>query len=827
MRRKRLERAEGVRYLPVLGLRERVILPLGVPSKSPLWAARTISINAVKKALASDEEVLLLTVKKMSEDPAQTEFYEVGTVATILEWLETKNGEIKIIVEGYARAVVLGVQYTDETLVAKVRVMPEREVEDSPELEAERRELLAAFEEYYRRTERRIDHDLQTELINETHPGQLADLIAFLCSHRDPNNISLTYQQLQQVLNTLDPVERMHLVTSMVKDLLEIIEIERNLQDQVKKQVERTQREYYLSEKLKAIQKELGRGEAADTEELRERVRAAKMDPEAEEKALKEIDRLEQMPPMSAEAGVIRSYVEWLLALPWNVRTEAKIDLDRAAQMLDEDHYGLEKVKERILEYLAVMKLVDRVRGPILCFVGPPGVGKTSLGKSIARATGRNFVRMSLGGVRDEAEIRGHRRTYIGSIPGRIIQGIRDAKSKNPLFLLDEVDKMSMDFRGDPAAALLEVLDPEQNSTFRDHYLDVPFDLSEVMFITTANILPAIPEPLRDRMEIIELPGYTEYEKRNIAKYHLVPKQIRQHGLESVALNITDKAIDRIITEYTREAGVRNLEREITKICRKVARDLVLRQEKGQKPPKRLTVGVRNLERYLGPPRFLQTKAESMDNVGVVQGLVYTAVGGDVIAIEATLMPALGTQGQLMLTGQLGEVMRESAQTALSYIRSRAQELGIGNFEFRKWDIHIHVPEGAVPKEGPSAGITLATAIYSAISGRRVRKDIAMTGEITLRGNVLAIGGLKEKLLAAHRVGIREVIIPKDNLKDLEDIPAEIRKDMRIHPVQRMLQVLNLALLPPERPQREDTVGEPIADVSMPPHLPSSPPPGS
>ena len=546
---------------------------------------------------------------------------------------------------------------------------------------------------------------------------------------------------------------------------------------------------------MKAIQKELGRGDdQADIDELREQIKAAGMTEEAEEKALKEVDRLQQMPPMSAESGVIRTYIDWFLALPWDKRTESEIDLDAAEKILDNDHYGLEKPKERIVEYLAVLQLVKKLKGPILCFVGPPGVGKTSLGQSIARATGRNFVPMSLGGVRDEAEIRGHRRTYIGSLPGRILQGLRDAKSKNPLFLLDEIDKMSMDFRGDPASALLEVLDPEQNGTFRDHYLDVAFDLSEIMFITTANSREPIPPALEDRMEIIELPGYTEYEKHKIASLFLIPKQTKAHGLKEEGLQFSGDAIFEIIQRYTREAGVRNLEREITGICRKVAKEIV----KSGEADKEIHVDVGALTEYLGPPKFAQGKAEKQDQVGVATGLVVSQAGGDVVPIEAATMVG---DGKLNMTGRLQEIMRESVQTALGYIRSRAESLDIPpDFEFDKHDIHIHVPEGAIPVEGPSAGITLATAMISAMTGQRVRKDIAMTGEITLRGHVLPIGGLKEKVLAAHRNSIKNVIIPEENDKDLPDIPEEIRNALHFYKVTDMNEVLDLALKKSDSP---------------------------
>jgi ATP-dependent Lon protease len=573
---------------------------------------------------------------------------------------------------------------------------------------------------------------------------------------------------------------------------------------------------------MKAIQKELGRGDdQADIDELREQIKAAGMTEEAEEKALKELDRLQQMPPMSAESGVIRTYIDWLIALPWNKRTESKIDLSEAEKILDDDHYGLEKPKDRILEYLAVLQLVKKLKGPILCFVGPPGVGKTSLGKSIARATGRNFIRMSLGGIRDEAEIRGHRRTYIGSLPGRIIQGLRDAKSKNPLFLLDEIDKMSMDFRGDPASALLEVLDPEQNDTFRDHYLDVQFDLSEVMFITTANTRAPISPALEDRMEIIELPGYTEYEKHKIASLFLISKQIKVHGLKEASLQFSDETIFEIIQKYTREAGVRNLEREITGICRKVAKEIV----KSGEEDKEIQVDVNDLTEYLGPPKFTQGKAEKQDQVGVATGLTISQAGGDIVAIEAATMAG---EGKLTMTGQLQEIMRESVQTALAYIRSRAESLNVPpDFEFNKRDIHIHVAEGAVPVEGPSAGITLATAMISAMTGTKVRKDIAMTGEITLRGRVLPIGGLKEKILAAHRNSIKNIIIPEENDKDLPDIPEEIRHSLHFYKVNDMTEVLDLALKMPDSPE-SDAVTEvldlPLRTPDAPGQIPASEP---
>ncbi len=828
---------ETVQGIPVLGLKEYVVLPLGAFPKSGLRAGRKRSVNAVRWALQNNNgKALLLAQKNASAHPSPDDFYDVGVVAELTEPMEV-NEEIQFLPLAKSRAVVTRLDDSGDILTADVRVVQDGPIPSSEKREVEQlsQKLLKAFEYYYQKTNRGLSYDDQTSLANETKPGRFADRIAFYCyKPKDSRNLHLTYQQLQRVLDTLDPRERLQTVYEMTMELLDLASIEEKLSAQVKEQVEKTQREYYLSEKLKAIQKELGR-DGSDTEELRERVEEANMSDEAEEKALKEIDRLDMLPPMSSEAGVARSYVDWLLSLPWDKKSDATVDIGVAAEMLDEDHYGLKKVKERILEYLAVMKLAGESRGPILCFTGPPGVGKTSLGRSIARATGREFVRMSLGGVRDEAEIRGHRRTYIGAIPGRVMHGIRDAKTKNPFFLLDEVDKMGRDFRGDPAAALLEVLDPEQNNTFRDHYLDVAFDLSDVMFLTTANVLPAIPPALQDRMEIIELPGYTEFEKGKIARHFLIPKQIKQHGLQDADIRITDGAVSAVIQSYTREAGVRGLEREMTKICRKIARQIVDNSPKKKakerkddaekenaKEKKGVSVTARNISQYLGPPQYTATKAELTDHVGVAQGLVYTQVGGDVISIETTMMQASADKAELTLTGRLGEVMRESAQTALSCIRSKTKEYDLESFDFKRWDMHIHVPEGAVPKEGPSAGITLATAMLSSLTGRPVRKDVAMTGEITLRGNVLPIGGIKEKLLAAHRVGIKEALIPKGNVKDLEDIPLDIRQDMKIQPVDHIDQVIERALLP--KVVEESGVDPPAAFPAAPPN-PTLPPP--
>ena len=671
------------------------------------------------------------------------------------------------------------------------------------------KKALATFEKYIK-ANKQMSPEAAIVAQKEKEPGLLADTMI------DFTNIDS--EKMQSVLDEVNPIKRLQLVIDYLSQELDLVTLKEKINTQVRESVQKTHREFYLQEQMKVIQNELGRGDdVAEIDELREQIKAAGMTEEAEEKTLKEVDRLQQMPPMSAESGVIRTYIDWLLAVPWQERTENKIDIDEAEQILDDDHYGLEKPKERILEYLAVLKLVEKLKGPILCFVGPPGVGKTSLGKSVARATGRNFVRMSLGGVRDEAEIRGHRRTYIGALPGRIIQGLRDAKSKNPLFLLDEIDKMSSDFRGDPASALLEVLDPEQNDTFRDHYMDVQYDLSEVMFITTANTRVTIPPALQDRMEIIELPGYTEYEKHKIANLFLISKQLKEHGLSDRSIKVSDEAISEIIQRYTREAGVRNLEREITSICRKVAKQIVKDEATdGEGDGEHTHVNAENLSEYLGPPKFTRTKAEEQDEVGVATGMVWTQVGGDIVAVEATTMAG---EGKLSMTGQLQEIMRESVQTAVAYIRSRADSFSIPPNFFENHDIHIHIPEGAVPKDGPSAGVTLATAIVSVLTGQKVRKDVAMTGEITLRGHVLPIGGLKEKVLAAYRNGIKTIIIPEDNGKDLPEIPDEIRDNICFHKVDDITEVLALALKDVHTTEgdltEDDEVAEALEDLAL------------
>ena len=766
-------------------------------TKSLLNATRKMGIQAVHTALRSDRRVLLLHQKvelEEAEEITPEHLHTIGAVANIIESYEPGDGTIRIAVAAEQRAIVLRYTKTKNFLEADVKVVPE-EIGLANAAAALVKKTKQLFGEYAktRQKEQRRDsqsHNLTSEEVKRTikdeeEPGHLADKIAGL--------LGLTASERQEALEELNPIKRLQLIIRFLKEALERTELWDDIHNQVRESVQKTHREFYLQEQMKVIQKELGRDDVAEVDELREQVKNAGMSEEAEEKALKELDRLAQIPPQSAESGVIRTYVDWILALPWQGSTEHQLQLPEAQRILDEDHYGLEKPKENVLEYLAVLQLVKHLKGPIICFVGPPGVGKTSLGKSIARATGRKFVRMSLGGVRDEAEIRGHRRTYIGAIPGRIIQGLRDVKSKNPLFLLDEIDKLSSDFRGDPASALLEVLDPEQNSTFRDHYMDIAFDLSDVMFITTANTRVTIPAPLQDRMEIIELPGYTDFEKHNITTFTpngLIPKQLERHELSGDNITFTDDAIYEMIHKYTREAGVRSLERTITTVMRKVAREIVTEET----PDINVEITPENLSDYLGPAKWTRTKAEEHDEVGVATGMVWTQIGGDIVSVEATTMPG---EGKLSMTGQLQEVMRESVQTAVAYIRSRSESFGLSEKQFGQEDIHIHIPEGAVPKDGPSAGITVATAILSAVTGKSVRKDIAMTGEITLRGRVLPIGGLKEKALAAYRNGIFDIIIPIDNEKDEVDIPTEIREGIRFHKVNDMMEVLELALTEP------------------------------
>ena len=777
--------------LPVLPLPEKVIFP---NMTHPLHVVRERSVKALKSAIEHDSEIILITMRHPADNPGLDDLYNVGTLGKIPQWLDPKDGSLKVFVSGIVRVRILQVFKDVDFSRALVELDSEKADKDA-EIQALMNNLVSSLRDFINVTKKLPPEVLDEieDVFAQDDPALLADAVARNFSPPLSSPI-VDYRVQQDILNMVDIKGRLGKVIEVLKYQIQIFGIEKDIDGRIQEQFSKQQKEYYLNEKIKAIQKELGRDAqgTADIDELKKKIKDARMSKEAEEKAFRELERLEQMPFMSAEAGVIRNYIDWLISMPWAIVTESKIDLNESEKILEEDHYGLEKPKERILEYLAVLKLVEKIKGPILCFVGPPGVGKTSLAKSIARATGRNFVRMSLGGVRDEAEIRGHRRTYIGSMPGRIIQCIKKAKSKNPLFLLDEVDKMSMDFRGDPSSALLEVLDPEQNYSFNDHYLDVDFDLSEVLFITTANYLQAIPPPLRDRMEILELPGYTEYEKHKIAELFLVPKQLKANGLTPETLSISKSAILSTINQYTRESGVRNLEREIANACRKIAKKIV--KANSELPTKRINITERNISEYLGVSKFNHGKAEIEDQIGVATGLAYTEMGGDVLSIEVTTMDGTGS---LMLTGKLGDVMQESAKAALSYIRSKSEQMPLINVPrdfYAKHDIHVHVPEGAVPKDGPSAGITVATAMVSALTGIPVRKDIAMTGEITLRGRVLPIGGLKEKVLAALRAEITDIIIPRANEKDLSEIPPEIKKKLSFHLVDNMDKVLELAL---------------------------------
>ncbi len=763
--------------LPLIPLRDLILFPNLVV---PLFVGRERSINALEEAMREGHLVALVTqVKAETQEPGHEDLYEIGCVASIMQELKLPDGTAKALVEGQHRFRILEWLHDDPYFRVRVEII-EEEVRTDVEIEALMRALIRDFE---RASElgKPIPQEVLMAASTIEEPGRLADFVAF--------HLNLKVEEKQQILEALDPKDRLEKTAKFLRKELEILELGSKIQDRVKDQMTKTQREYFLREQLKAIQQELGQFDEvqAEVEEYKEKIAEAAMPEAVQEKAIKEVGRLEKMPPQSAETGVIRTYLDWLIGLPWNTESEEKLDLIAAQQILDEDHYGLEKVKERILEYLAVHKLTDKMRGPILCFVGPPGVGKTSIGKSIARALGREFIRMSLGGVRDEAEIRGHRRTYVGALPGRIIQSVSQVGTNNPVFMMDEIDKVGADFRGDPTSALLEVLDPEQNNSFQDHYLEAPFDLSNVMFITTANLLDPIPPALRDRMEVIHFPGYTEDEKLHIARQYLIPKQLTEHGLSPTRLDIGDDAVQEIVRLYTREAGVRNLERTIAMVCRQVARKVV----EGKKGKTKVTA--RTLHKYLGPAKFSYGLAEERDEVGVSTGLVWTEVGGDVIFIEATKMPG---KGNLSLTGQLGDVMRESAQAAVSYIRARAADLGIDEDFNEKLDMHIHVPAAAIPKDGPSAGITMATALASVLTGCPVRRDLAMTGEITLRGRVLPIGGLKEKLLAAHRAGITTVLIPKENVRDLDLLPEHVREDMKMIPVETMDEVLSRALVP-------------------------------
>lgn len=766
---------EKTRILPLLPLRGVLVFPYMVIH---LDVGREKSISALEEAMINEREIFLATQKDAQEDtPRQEDIFEIGSVAEVKQLLKLPGGTIRVLVEGLRRGRIKEYKEYDPYYKVEIIEYEEDETKNS-EIEALMRNLTYQFEQYVKLS-KRIAPETVVSIVTIDEAHRLADLIAA--------HLNLKINDKQALLEAIDIKSRLEKLSAIIAGELEILELERKINVRVRKQMEKTQKEYYLREQLKAIQKELGEKDerTTDTAEYREKIQENELPNEVEEKAIKEIERLEKMPPMVAESAVIRNYLDWLLGLPWNKQTEDKIDINNAEEILNEDHYGLEKAKERILEYLAVRKLTEKIKGPIICFVGPPGVGKTSLAKSIARALEREFVRMSLGGVRDEAEIRGHRRTYVGAMPGRIIQGLKNAGTKNPVFLLDEVDKMSTDFRGDPSSALLEVLDPEQNNTFSDHYIEVPVDLSQVLFITTANVAYNIPRPLLDRMELIPISGYTEDEKLNIAKKYLLPKQIKEHGLTREQIEIADKVILSVIRHYTREAGVRNLERQIAGLCRKGAKIIA----EGSK--KKVLITSRNIEKFLGIGRYRFNVSERENLVGVVTGLAWTEVGGDVLHIEVSLMKG---KGKLILTGKLGDVMKESAQAGFSYIRSLSKELGIEDDFHEKYDIHIHVPEGAIPKDGPSAGITMATALASALSSRRVKREVAMTGEITLRGRVLPVGGIKEKVLAAHRAGSRVIIMPMENKKDMEDIPKNIKKDLDFKLVESMDEVLKLAL---------------------------------
>ena len=763
--------------LPMMPIRDVVIFPYMM---TPFVVGRESSVRALEEALASDKKIFLATQHDASVDePRPDEIYAVGTVANIVQSLKLPDGNIKVLVEGVERGKVVSVSEDEGYFRAVVKTFNFK-VEGGQQLEALTGRVTTLFEQYVKLSQN-LNYETMIAAIRVDEPGKLADTVGA--------NLQLTIEEKQELLEIFDPIDRLTRVAEMLDIEIEKLNVDRTIQGRVKRQMEKAQKEYYLNEKIKAIQKELGRGEKSEIDELKKKIDSAGMTKDAHEKATAELKRLENMPPMSAESTVSRNYLDWLLAVPWKKKSKEIRDLKFAQQILESDHYGLEKIKERILEFLAVRRLVQNPKGSILCFVGPPGVGKTSLGMSIAKATGRKFVRLSLGGVRDEAEIRGHRRTYIGALPGQILQMMKKAGTRNPVFMLDEVDKMSTDFRGDPSAALLEVLDPEQNYMFMDHYLDVEYDLSQVFFIATANVLHTIPPALQDRMEVIRLSGYTEVEKLEIAKRFLVPKQTAQTGLKQENVEFKDSALTALIQHYTREAGVRNLEREVGNVCRKVTRKIVSLPPK-EKLDKAIIDGD-SVASYLGPIKFRDTQAEKQNEVGATVGLAWTEVGGSILTTEATVMEG---RGKLQTTGKLGDVMQESAHAAMSYVRSRAHLLGLPRDFYRNLDIHVHVPEGAIPKDGPSAGITIATSICSALTNIPVKCTLAMTGEITVRGRVLAIGGLKEKLLAAHRQGIYELILPKDNEKDLPDIPEIVRNEMKFHFVTSMDEVLKLAL---------------------------------
>jgi ATP-dependent Lon protease len=781
--------------LPMMPIRDVVIFPYMM---TPFVVGRESSVRALEEALASDKKIFLATQHDASiDEPKAGDIFQVGTIVNIVQSLKLPDGNIKVLVEGIERGKTLQVVETDGYLQATVRVA-RYATETTAQIEAGMQRVTGMFEQYVKLCQS-LNYETMIAAVRMEDPAKLTDTIAA--------NLQLSIEEKQGLLEIFDPAERLNRIGDVLDVEIEKLNMDRTIQSRVKRQMEKAQKEYYLNEKIKAIQKELGRGEKSEFDELKKKVEAAGMPKEVKDKAIQELKKLEAMPPMSAESTVSRNYLDWLLAVPWKKRSKEIRNISRAEKVLNEDHYGLEKIKERILEFLAVRQLVKNPKGSILCFVGPPGVGKTSLGMSIAKATGRKFVRMSLGGVRDEAEIRGHRRTYIGALPGQIIQMMKKAGTKNPVFMLDEVDKMSMDFRGDPSAALLEVLDPEQNFMFVDHYLDVEYDLSQVFFVATANVMHTIPAALQDRMEVLRLHGYTEHEKVEIAKQFLVKKQMAQAGLTDSNVQFSDDAIRQIIRGFTREAGVRNLEREIGNVCRKVARKVV-------KEGATFSAAIQadKIGDYLGILKFRDTLAHEKSEVGLVTGLAWTEVGGSILSTEAMVVDG---KGKLTLTGKLGDVMQESAQAAMSYIRSRAARLGLPRDFYRNFDIHVHVPEGAIPKDGPSAGITIATALASALSRIPVRRDIAMTGEITLRGKVLPIGGLKEKLLAAHRAGLFEVILPQENEKDVAEVPENLRTAMKLHFVDNMDQVLSIALEGPlpQMPSEAET----MAPIATPP----------
>ncbi len=819
--------------LPMMPIRDVVIFP---HMMTPFVVGRESSVRALEEANATGKQIFLATQHDASiDEPRPDEIFSVGTVANIVQSLKQPDGNIKVLVEGVERGKVISVSDEDGFFRAVVKTSSFR-IEGGPQLDALVSRVTTQFEQYVKLSQN-LNYETMVAAIRPDDPGKLADTVGA--------NLQLTIEEKQELLEIFDPIDRLTRVAEMLDIEIEKLQVDRTVQGRVKRQMERAQKEYYLNEKIKAIQKELGRGEKSEYDELKKKIETSGMPKDAFEKAMSELRRLENMPPMSAESTVSRNYLDWLLAVPWKKASKEIRDLNFAKDVLESDHYGLDKIKERILEFLAVRRLVEKPKGSILCFVGPPGVGKTSLGMSIAKATGREFVRLSLGGVRDEAEIRGHRRTYIGALPGQIIQMMKKAGTKNPVIMLDEIDKMSMDFRGDPSAAMLEVLDPAQNTSFQDHYLDVEYDLSSVLFIATANVLHTIPAPLQDRMEVIRLSGYTELEKLEIAKRFLVPKQLEGNGLKLDQLEFEDSGLSALIHGYTRESGVRNLEREVGNVCRKVVRSVVMsmpteapeeevkpKKAKGRKkaevvdiatkeaspevkPPefKKVTISDTNLTEFLGPEKFRDSVWDKKNEIGSTTGLAWTEVGGTILTTEVSILEG---RGKLTTTGKLGDVMQESAQAAMSYVRSRSHELGLPRDFYRHIDIHVHVPEGAIPKDGPSAGITLATSISSALAKIPVRGDIAMTGEITLRGKVLAIGGLKEKLLAAHRYGISEAILPKENEKDLADIPDVVKRDMKLHFVSHMDEVLKLALERepvPVPPSAMDYTTKPVEDI--------------